>query len=282
MFETTSAITAAASSNAASNRAAANHAASNHAASNHAAGDSSPSTAEADALPLLTDYLDDVAARMELRLGDVAGVGITLRVDGAPFTAGASSALAREVDLIQYRIGRGPCLDALQHGFGHYVPDLADDSRWGSYGPGAAARGAASCLSVPVLVREQPAAVLKVYSGRRDGLTAEQQTSARESAPEIAGGVALARHLALQAQLLDDRVAAMTTRRVIDMAIGILMQRLDSDAETSFTLLRSISQTQNVKLHDVAKDLVASLPGSGSKVLEAPFKARGQRPVRGR
>ena len=187
MSETTSAITAAASSNAASNRAAANRAASNRAASNraasnHAAGDSSPSTAEADALPLLTDYLDDVAARMELRLGDVAGVGITLRVDGAPFTAGASSALAREVDLIQYRIGRGPCLDALQHGFGHYVPDLADDSRWGSYGPSAAARGAASCLSVPVLVREQPAAVLKVYSWaarRPDRRAAGERTGIR-------------------------------------------------------------------------------------------------------
>ncbi|MGS0686298.1 GAF and ANTAR domain-containing protein [Nakamurella sp. GG22] len=276
MSETTSTITTSASNDVGSSVPEV------HRASNGSAGGQSPNTAEADVLPLLTDYLDDVAARMELRLGDVAGVGITLKVDGAPFTAGASSTLAREVDLIQYRIGRGPCLDALQHGVGHYVPDLAADGRWGSYGPSAAARGAASCLSVPVLVNEQPAAVLKVYSAQRDGLTADQQARASESAPEIAGGVALARHLSRQAQLLDDRVAAMTTRRVIDMAIGILMQRLDSDPDTAFTLLRSISQTRNVKLRDVAQDLVASLPGSGPKAFDAPFKARGQRPARGR
>jgi hypothetical protein len=95
-----------------------------------------------DLLAPLTVYLDDVAARAADRLEPTAGVAITLGMTDVPLTIGASTDLARDVDLIQYEIGKGPCLHALHHGIGMYVPDLASDTRWGEYGPRAAARGA--------------------------------------------------------------------------------------------------------------------------------------------
>jgi GAF domain-containing protein len=207
-----------------------------------ATGDPATLSAEAELIPLLTDYLDELAARTADRVGDNAGVAVTLSVDGAPFTIGASTELARDVDLLQYHIGIGPCLYALQHGVGLYVPDLGRDDRWGDYGPRAAALGAASCVSVPVFVADQPAAVLKVYSHRVDGLTGDQQAVAEAVGPEVAGGVGLAKHLTRQAQRLDDRAAAMTTRRSIDVAIGILMQQHGCSAESAFQILRRSSQ----------------------------------------
>jgi ANTAR domain/GAF domain len=245
-------------------------------------------SAEAELLPLLTDYLDDVATRTAHRLGEIAGVAITLRIDGAPFTVGASSELARDVDLIQYNIGRGPCLHALQHGVGLYVPDLAGDDRWGEYGPRAAERGAACCVSVPVIVDDRPAAVLKVYAREIDGLSAQQRELAESTAPEVAGGVGLAGHLARQAQQLDDqtqqlndRVAAMSTRRVIDLAIGVLMGQLKTDPDAAFGLLRKTSQTRNIKLRDVAQELLGSFPAAGTHQSgQAPFNQRNERPAR--
>jgi GAF domain-containing protein len=244
-------------------------------------------SAEADLLPLLTEYLDDVATRSARRLGNIAGVAITLRLDGAPFTVGASNDLARDVDLIQYEIGTGPCLHALRHGVGLYVPDLAGDDRWGEYGPKAAARGAASCVSVPVIVDDVPVAVLKVYAGEIDGLSSQQRVLAQTSAPEVAGGVGLAKHLARQAHQLDDqtqqlqdRVAAMSTRRVIDLAIGVLMGRLKTDPDTAFGLLRKASQSRNVKLRDIAQELLESIPGTGGEMSgRAPFNHRSERPT---
>ena len=50
-----------------------------------------PGAAEAELVPLLTDYLDDVASSTANVLGDIAGVAVTLSVDGSPFTIGASS-----------------------------------------------------------------------------------------------------------------------------------------------------------------------------------------------
>ena len=237
-----------------------------------AAGDPTAQSAESELIPLLTDYLDDLASRTADRVGDNAGVAVTLSVDGAPFTIGASTELARDVDLIQYQIGTGPCLNALHHGIGMYVPDLARDDRWGEYGAKAADRGAASCVSVPVFVGDQPAAVLKVYSGKVDGLTAEQQAVAIAVAPEVAGGVGLAKHLTRQAQRLDDRAAAMSTRRSIDVAIGILMQQHECSAESAFQLLRQSSQSQNAKIRDVAQELIRPFPGDG--VGPAPFRDR--------
>ena len=253
-------------------------------------------SAEAALLPILTNYLDELATQTAGRMGDVAGVAITLNMDGAPFTIGASNALARDVDLIQYQVGTGPCLYTLEHGVGMYVPDLAADDRWGEYGPRAAARGALCCISVPVIVAERPKAVFKVYAAAVDGLTEKQRDMATATAPEIAGGFALVDHIARQAQqidgqallldgqgqLLGDRAAAMSTRRGIDLAIGVLMQKLNTDPDTAFSLLRNLSQTRNVKLHDVAREIVESLPAGGESVKPAHFNDRGQKPRRGR
>jgi len=237
--------------------------------------------AAAALVPLLSDYLDDVSTRTAARLGAVAGVAVTLSVDNEPWTVGASNDLAAEVDLIQFEVGVGPCLLALRSGIETYAPDLGADPRWSSYGPRAAAHGAASCISVPVLVDASPVAVVKVYAGEVDGLTVEQQDVARTVALEVAGGIRLAVTLGEQAQLLDDREAAMHTRRAIDLALGVLMQRQQCSAAEAFTLLRTASQHQNVKLREAAQQVLGSVSGATAEDAQAPFRSRTDRPAVG-
>jgi len=222
-------------------------------------------------VPLLVDFLEDLAERTAARLGDVAGVAVTFGLDTTPVTIGSSSDLALEVDLLQYSIGTGPCLHALRSGEGLYVPDLGADDRWGEYGPRAAARGAACCLSVPVHVGDRPAAVLKVYDSRVDGVSAVQRELVERTALDVAGGIGLALHLVRQARELDDRAAAMDRRRRIDMALGMLMERNGSSADAAFDLLRRYSQNFNIRLHAAAAQLVATADPTLSAV-QAPFQ----------
>lgn len=229
------------------------------------------SGAVTDVLDALIEYLDDLSTRVDERLGGSAGVAVTMDLDNAPFTIGASTELARSVDELQYQIGLGPCLHALREGVGLYVPDLARDDRWGEYGPKAAELGAASCVSVPVVVADQPAAVLKVYSSEVDGIAPEQRAIAEAAAPEVAGGLGLARLLTRHAQDLDDRVAAMNSRRIIDLAIGMIMDRRQCGPDDAFALLRRASQEGNVKLRDVAGELVESVAGDETVERSAPF-----------
>ncbi|WP_375424638.1 ANTAR domain-containing protein [uncultured Friedmanniella sp.] len=221
-------------------------------------------------VPLLEDYLASVARQTAEQLGEVGGVAVTFGLGADPVTIGASSQLALEVDLIQYEIGIGPCLHALHTNEALYVPDLAADDRWGEYGPRAAARGAASCCSVPVRVDGQPQAVLKVYAREVDGLDAEQQRIAAEVALTISGGVALAMHLTRHARELDDRAAAMDRRRTIDLALGMLMERNHTGADAAFDLLRRYSQHYNVRLHEAAATVVKTHDESAS-TSTAPF-----------
>ncbi len=230
--------------------------------------------AAAALVPLLSDYLDDLSRQTETRLGPVAGVAVTMRLDHEPWTVGASSRLAADVDQIQFDIGTGPCLLALNEGVLTYAPDLAADDRWGEYGPRAAARGAACCISVPVFVDDRPAAVLKVYSGEVDGLSEHQRAVARTVGLEVAGGVRLAVNLSAQAQLLDDREAAMHTRRAIDLALGVLMERTQSSAGEAFAMLRTLSQHRNVKLREAARQVLASVAGATTDDSWAPFRPR--------
>ena len=91
---------------------------------------------------------------------------------------------------------------------------------------------------------------------------------------EISGGIALAERLTTQAGELDDRVDAMDTRRVIDLAIGILMERSRTSASEAFDLVRRYSQQYNIKLREAAGQIVTSVSGTSDS--RAPFRNRGK------
>jgi GAF domain-containing protein len=230
-------------------------------------------------LALLGDYLDEQAQITHRQLGEVAGVAITMRIADAPLTIGSSTELALDVDQVQYQIGLGPCLAALETGTAMYVPDLAADGRWGDYGSRAAERGARCCMSVPVLVRGEPTAVVKAYSGEVNGLTREQQDLVTARGEELAGGIAIALSLSDHAQQLDDRIAAMDHRHVIDLAVGMVMAQARCGPTQAFSLLRRQSQRSGVKLHEVAQRLVSAV-SDGEGVGSAHFLARGSAPTR--
>jgi ANTAR domain/GAF domain len=230
-------------------------------------------------LALLADYLDEQAQLTHRQLGEVAGVAVTMRVASAPLTIGSSTTLALDVDKIQYEVGHGPCLTALDTGRAMYVPDLAVDGRWGEYGPRAAARGVHCCISVPVLVRDKPTAVVKAYTGERDGLTPEQRSLVASRGVELAGGIALALSLCDQAQQLDDRIAAMDHRHVIDLAVGMVMEQARCGPTQAFSLLRRQSQRSGTKLYQVAERLVGAVD-DGNGAWSAHFRTRESEPTR--
>ena len=71
--------------------------------------------------------------------------------------------------------------------------------------------------------------------------------------------VALALRRAAQEKRNDQLTAALSSRTVIDQAIGVLMAQERCSAERAFDLLRQHSQNTNRKLRDVAAALVAEV-----------------------
>ena len=85
-------------------------------------------------------------------------------------------------------------------------------------------------------------------------------------ADDIAVASIFARHASIAlatSQETDGLQRAMDARKVIGIAMGILMERYSIDADRAFTVLQRYSQTHNIKLREVAQ-LVADrqpLPG---------------------
>lgn len=222
-----------------------------------------------EVIVMVADHLDELARNAHRRLGEVSGVAVTMaHGDGRPTTVGASTGLARKVDQVQFEIGFGPCLRALRGEGGAYVPDLGVE-QWGAYGRAAAALGVRCCMSIPVERAGEVLAVAKVYAAEVDGLSSEQRRRADAYAREVAGSVGLARSLTAQARELDDRTAAMNTRRTIDLAIGVLMERTQSSADVAYDTLRRQSQQTNTPVTGIAQKVVSAFGVPSGSV--APF-----------
>jgi AmiR/NasT family two-component response regulator len=114
--------------------------------------------------------------------------------------------------------------------------------------------------------------VVKAYAAEVGGLTPAQRALVAELADELASSVALARTLTAYAREVDDRVDAMNTRRTIDLALGVIMERAQCGPDEAYELLRRQSQHSNVRVFDAARDVVAALEPSSELV--APFERR--------
>jgi GAF domain-containing protein len=153
-------------------------------------------------------------------------------------------------DQLQYETGEGPCLSAIWEEETVYVPDLAHDPRWLHWGPRLAEKtGLRSSFSVRLFTIKDTLGALNMYS----------TTAAAFSAVDKAEGVAIAAHIAVAvaaAQNLEQYESALDSRTVIAQACGLVMERYDMDAVRAIALLTRLSTTQNVKLRDIAAELV--------------------------
>jgi ANTAR domain len=200
------------------------------------------SLSELQALLLETDtlhnFLDRLAALTAQAMPEGSSCGVTVRQNSRAVTLAASDEQARRIDQLQYDLDEGPCLETLATGKPHYIVDTATDTRWPSFCPAAHEQGVRSCLPLT-----GPTGQLEIFAGN------------------AAGAVAVAMKLADQTQMSDDLHDALTSRAVIDQATGIIMAQQRCGAAAAFDILRRASQNRNIKLRELAAEIVSQVSG---------------------
>ncbi|MFT4469402.1 GAF and ANTAR domain-containing protein [Arthrobacter sulfonylureivorans] len=184
--------------------------------------------------------------------------GITLLRRKKAGTVASSSARAQRLDEIQYDYADGPCLQAAREGAVVHVADAKEETRWPEYGARVLAEDVRSILGVPITVASGDAAGLNLYSneaGRFDEKTIE---AAQKYARQASRALTLAVRLARQRDAEADLQAALESRTTVALAIGIIMGQNRCSQDEAFELLRSASSNRNMKLRDLAADLVTS------------------------
>jgi GAF domain-containing protein len=226
----------------------------------------SPSaTAELQELLLATEditgFLDQlVALTVKVLPGDLF-CGLTLRRDRGAMTVANSDTRASQVDEIQYGYDEGPCLHSLRTGEVAVVDDLAVDDRWGAYQMAALGHGVRSSLSLPLRADGQVIGALNIYATAPHVFGAAEQLVAGRFADEASRALALAVRIAERTEMSQHLQNALVSRAVIDQALGIVMGQNRCTADEAFELLRTISQNRNVKLRDVATEMITAVSG---------------------
>ena len=163
-------------------------------------------------------------------------------------------------------LGQGPCLDAAASGGPVLASDLAGGEsgrRWPVFAQAACQAGAAAIFAFPLRIGAIRAGVLGLYRERPGPLTAFQlgdalifadaATLLLLDAHDQAGGDDLAALAGPGGQPAD-----LALRRAeIDQATGMLTEQLGAGIGDAFVRLRAYAYARDLRLTDVARDIVA-------------------------
>jgi hypothetical protein len=173
--------------------------------------------------------------------------------DGRFSTVAASDDVAELIDTYERQLGEGPCLDAIEDAAVFHDADLLDGSPW----PQLAARvlettPVRGMAGFRLLINDRKTGALNLFSDRPGALVGES----------VDQGIVLASFVTVALLAANERQAASTLRaglasnREIGKAVGLLMAFHKMTDDEAFTMLRKASQDMNIKLAEVARQVV--------------------------
>jgi transcriptional regulator with GAF, ATPase, and Fis domain len=204
----------------------------------------------------LEDLLTRVARFAVHAIPGADGAGVTLLGHGVPDTIVSSAPFVRDVDAVQYGLGEGPCISAAAQRRIIRSGSLGGEALWPRFGPRVGRLGVHSVLSLPLVLPDAVVGAINVYARRKDAFGEHAQQLGELFAEPAAVAVHNAHVLARAQRVVGQLQEALTSRAVIDQAIGIIISRSGGTADEAFVALRSISQRERRKLADVAQKLV--------------------------
>lgn len=171
-------------------------------------------------------------------------------------TADALTAPAQPTLVAELIAPDGPLHDALTYCEPHRIGDLASDHRWPRFAAAAFNAGYRSCLFLPLPTHSGSAAAFTLFSTQPDAFGSTSYDVVLLFA--LNAGVAFDNvQLFNDSQhLIEHLRTALTTRTVIGQAQGLLMQRYAITSSVAFDVLKRSSQDGNVKLRELAHQLV--------------------------
>lgn len=215
-----------------------------------------------------TESVDEFLHDLVVHAGQVTehSCSITARTSADPhyFTVASTDHRTRQLDEQQYADQGGPCLEALRSGLPVVVADMRAETRWAPYPRHAAELGAACSMSYPLIIQGQSIGALNLYAFQPVTPDTGLQARAAQLAANAAGALAVALRLAEHSQEAANLRIALTSRSTIDNAVGILMGQQQCTAEEAFDLLRRASQHRNIKLRDLAVQIVVGVTQKNS------------------
>ncbi len=204
----------------------------------------------------LTSSLTQVATLAVLAIPGADGAGLTLLESDRVDTIVSTDDFVAEIDAIQYGIKEGPCISAAAEGKTMRSGSLGGDPRWSRFGARVARLGVHSVVSLPLVTPEGVVGAMNVYAHAKHAFDDQAALLGELFATPAAIAVQNAQVLAQTKRLAEQLHAALSTRGIIDRAVGILMSRSGYTEADALARLRALSQNEHRKLAVVAEGIV--------------------------
>jgi GAF domain-containing protein len=170
-------------------------------------------------------------------------------------TAASTDDIARRIDQIELEVGEGPCVDAILDEAYQHDPDLTDSrTPWPRFTERIVAETPVrSAIGYRLLLDGDKVGALNLFSDTPNGLTAKSA--------DVGAVIASFASVALMAIRAREEAATLReglhSNREIGKAVGLLMALHDIDDDRAFEMLAKVSQEMNVKVAEVAAQVVA-------------------------
>jgi GAF domain-containing protein len=187
------------------------------------------------------------------------GAGVTLLDQAGKRSTAASDPVVEQADRQQYELDEGPCLSAARERAVMRIDDLHSEPRWPRWRDAVAELGLRSVISAPLIAGHEAIGAIKVYSPEIAAYDERGEHLLTLFAEQAAILLANMQSLQDAQQLSTQLKEALTSRDVIGQAKGILIAQGAAGEEDAFRMLASASQRSNVKLHEVARQIIASV-----------------------
>ena len=211
-----------------------------------------------DVVELLTRLTDRC-----IEVVDVAAAGLMLAApDGDLRLMAFSSEAARLLELFELQSQEGPCLDCYRAGAPIGSEDLAAEQRWPRFAPVALQAGFLAVHALPMRLRGTVIGALNLFHVDPGDMRPADRTAAQALA-DVATIAILQHRVVLESQVVSEQLyQALNSRIVIEQAKGMVAERHGLDMERAFAALRGYARNNNVRLVDVANDIIeGTLPG---------------------
>ena len=178
---------------------------------------------------------------------------VMLRRDGRFSTVASSDEVARQIDQAELMLGDGPCVDAITAEAAQIDADLTDGTPWPQLATwvltNTPVRG---MLGYRLMVDETKVGALNIFSDTPGALTAE----AADQAAVYAAFAAVAARATGHREGVETLRRGLSSNREIGKAVGLLMAFHKVSDDEAFAILRQTSNDLNLKLADVAREVV--------------------------
>jgi GAF domain-containing protein len=184
--------------------------------------------------------------------------------EGAPSTIAATDEKTYELDRRQNALRDGPCLDAARRQQVNRWNHHEAEQRWPEFTRVATEMGLRSYLSAGLGWAGRPLGALNLSSRDTDGFSQLDEGILSLFTAPAASVIVVASRYSEARDLVAQLERALRSRAVIDQAIGIVMAESRCDADQAFATLGRASNNRNMKLRDLATEIVTRVGGKPS------------------